>query len=114
MEPALELSVPSEFHAHHFVQQQAHQVERLRHRAALVPGLCHIWIERAARCCRGCLGMVDSGFAAAGCCRLAGRWQHKRLRKSGSPEDGVFQEQRTGRWERQGSVQWVTGSQRRA
>lgn len=41
MEAPLELSVPSELHAHHLVQQQAHEVEGLRHRAALVPGFGH-------------------------------------------------------------------------
>lgn len=41
MEAPLELSIPSELHAHHLVQQQAHEVEGLRHRAALVPGFGH-------------------------------------------------------------------------
>jgi hypothetical protein len=41
MEAALELSIPSQLHANHFVKQQAHKVEGLRHRAALVPGFGH-------------------------------------------------------------------------
>jgi hypothetical protein len=41
MEAPLELSVPSELHAHHLVQQQAHKVEGLRYGAALVPGFGH-------------------------------------------------------------------------
>jgi hypothetical protein len=41
MEAALQLSVPSELHANHFVKQQAHKVEGLRHRAAFVPGVGH-------------------------------------------------------------------------
>jgi hypothetical protein len=41
MKAALELSVPSELHANHFVKQQAHKVEGLRHRAAFVPGVGH-------------------------------------------------------------------------
>ena len=41
MEAPLELPISSELHAHHLVQEQAHQVEGLRHRTALVPGFGH-------------------------------------------------------------------------
>lgn len=41
MEATLELSVSSELHAHDFVEQQADEIERLRHRAALIPNVGH-------------------------------------------------------------------------
>jgi hypothetical protein len=41
MKTALELPVPSELHANHFVKQQAHEVERLRHCRAFVPDFGH-------------------------------------------------------------------------
>ena len=41
MKAALELSVPSELHANHFIEQQAHKVEGLRHRAAFVSDFGH-------------------------------------------------------------------------
>jgi hypothetical protein len=41
MKAALELSVPSELHANHFIEQEAHKVEGLRHRAAFVSNFSH-------------------------------------------------------------------------
>ena len=41
MKAALELSVPSELHANLFIEQEAHKVEGLRHRAAFVSNFSH-------------------------------------------------------------------------
>lgn len=41
METALEFSVTSELYANHFVNEQAHKVEGLRHSAALIPDFSH-------------------------------------------------------------------------
>lgn len=41
MKAALELSVPSELDADHFIEQQAHKVEGLRHRAAFISNFGH-------------------------------------------------------------------------
>ena len=41
METALQFSVTSELYANHFINEQAHKVEGLRHGAAFVPDFGH-------------------------------------------------------------------------